>query len=62
MYIEKSIALGKTHKNLFMKAKISNEMGKKDEAIKLYEHAINRYNDYEKPKELSSEENIIPSS
>jgi tetratricopeptide (TPR) repeat protein len=40
MYIEKSIDLGKTHKNVFMKAKISKEMGKKDEAIKLAKEAI----------------------
>ena len=40
MYVEKSISLEKTHKNVYLKAKILNEMGKKDEAIKLAKEAV----------------------
>ena len=39
MYIEKSIAIEKTHGNLFLQANILNKMDKKDEAIKLAKQA-----------------------
>lgn len=38
-YIEKSIDIEKTHRNLFLQANILNKMNKKDEAIKLAKQA-----------------------
>ena len=39
-FIEKSIGIEKNHKNIFLKAEILKEMGKKDKAIKLAKEAI----------------------